>query len=65
MNHFEAAQTHLHVAILLTLSGGFLGAFTCIAHGKIFPNSTTGNIVLAMVLALFRRETGPRGQAKQ
>jgi uncharacterized membrane protein YoaK (UPF0700 family) len=45
----ETAQTHPNVAMLLTLSGGFLDAFTYIGHGKVFANSMTGNIVLLAV----------------
>jgi uncharacterized membrane protein YoaK (UPF0700 family) len=45
----EAAQAHPNVAVLLTLSGGFLDAFTYIGHGKVFANSMTGNIVLLAV----------------
>lgn len=33
------------VAVLLTLSGGFLDAFTYVGHGGVFANSMTGNIV--------------------
>lgn len=49
MNSFESAQVHPNVAILLTLTGGFLDAFTYIGHGKVFANSMTGNIVLLAV----------------
>jgi uncharacterized membrane protein YoaK (UPF0700 family) len=45
----DAAKTHPNVALLLTLSGGFLDAFTYIGHGKVFANSMTGNIVLLAV----------------
>ena len=45
----EAAKAHLNVAVLLTLSGGFLDAFTYLGHGKVFANSMTGNIVLMAV----------------
>lgn len=45
----EAAKTHPNVAVLLTLSGGFLDAFTYIGHGKVFANSMTGNVVLLAV----------------
>ena len=45
----QAAKTHPNVAVLLTLSGGFLDAFTYIGHGKVFANSMTGNIVLLAV----------------
>lgn len=49
MNDFESAQAHPHVAILLTLAGGSLDAFTYLGHGKVFANSMTGNIVLLAV----------------
>jgi uncharacterized membrane protein YoaK (UPF0700 family) len=45
----EAAKAHSNVAVLLTLSGGFLDAFTYLGHGKVFANSMTGNIVLLAV----------------
>ncbi|MGU7770538.1 YoaK family protein [Burkholderia sp. MR1-5-21] len=45
----EAAKTRLNVAVLLSLSGGFLDAFTYIGHGRVFANSMTGNIVLLAV----------------
>lgn len=44
-------DSSLPVAALLTLSGGFLDAFTYVGHGKVFANSMTGNIVLLGVLA--------------
>jgi uncharacterized membrane protein YoaK (UPF0700 family) len=47
----EVAKERLRVAALLTMSGGFLDAFTFIGHGKIFANSMTGNIVLMAVSA--------------
>jgi uncharacterized membrane protein YoaK (UPF0700 family) len=47
--NFEIAKGHFNVAVLLTLSGGFLDAFTYIGHGKVFANSMTGNIVLLAV----------------
>ena len=34
------------VALLLTLAGGYLDAFTFVGHGRIFANSMTGNIVV-------------------
>lgn len=49
MNNFESAQMHPNVAILLTLTGGFLDAFTYIGHGKVFANHMTGNVVLLAV----------------
>ncbi len=44
----ESAVT---VACLLSLSGGFLDAFTYVAHGKVFANAMTGNIILLGVSA--------------
>ena len=38
-------------AVLLTLSGGFLDAFTYVAHHHVFANAMTGNIVLLAVSA--------------
>ncbi|KJK23798.1 membrane protein [Burkholderiaceae bacterium 16] len=49
MNNLDAAETQPSVAILLTLAGGFLDAFTYIGHGKIFANTMTGNIVMLAV----------------
>ncbi len=40
------ADNSLQVAALLTLSGGFLDAFTYVGHGQVFANAMTGNIVL-------------------
>ncbi|MPS48245.1 MAG: DUF1275 domain-containing protein [Methylobacillus sp.] len=40
------ADNSLPVAALLTLSGGFLDAFTFVGHGQVFANAMTGNIVL-------------------
>src|ERR1700754_1975258 len=45
----ETAKARASVAALLTLSGGFLDAFTYIGHGKVFANSMTGNVVLLSV----------------
>ncbi len=41
----------LRVASLLSLAGGFLDAFTWIAHGGVFANAQTGNVVLLGVFA--------------
>ena len=38
-------ERSLRVAALLTLSGGFLDAFTYVGHGKVFANSMTGNVI--------------------
>ncbi|MCB5188294.1 DUF1275 domain-containing protein [Methylobacillus caricis] len=40
------ADNSLSVAALLTLSGGFLDAFSYVGHGHVFANAMTGNIVL-------------------
>ncbi|MCB5190205.1 DUF1275 domain-containing protein [Methylobacillus arboreus] len=45
------ADNSLRVAALLTLSGGFLDAFTYVGHGHVFANAMTGNIVLMGVAA--------------
>lgn len=42
----QAAKERIAVALLLTMAGGFLDAFTFIGHAKVFANSMTGNIVL-------------------
>jgi len=42
----ERASRSLSVAILLTLSGGFLDAFAYVGHGHVFANSMTGNVAL-------------------
>jgi len=44
-------ESALTVACLLSLSGGFLDAFTYVAHGKVFANAMTGNIILLGVSA--------------
>ena len=41
----------LEAAALLTLSGGFLDAFTYVGHGHVFANAMTGNVVLLGVFA--------------
>lgn len=41
-----SADNSIAVAALLTLSGGFLDAFTYVGHGHVFANAMTGNIVL-------------------
>lgn len=42
----QQADNSLSVAALLTLSGGFLDAFSYVGHGHVFANAMTGNIVL-------------------
>src|SRR6185437_11215017 len=39
-------ESSVAVACLLSLSGGFLDAFTYIGHGGVFANAMTGNVVL-------------------
>lgn len=34
------------LAILLSCAGGYLDAFTWVAHGRVFANAQTGNVVL-------------------
>ncbi|MBB6187980.1 uncharacterized membrane protein YoaK (UPF0700 family) [Rhodanobacter sp. MP7CTX1] len=43
---FEDGKRSLSVAILLTLSGGFLDAFAYVGHGHVFANTMTGNVAL-------------------
>jgi uncharacterized membrane protein YoaK (UPF0700 family) len=52
-------ESALSVACLLSLSGGFLDAFTYIGHGGVFANAMTANVVLLGVSAA----TGHWGQA--
>jgi hypothetical protein len=40
------AEESLRVAVLLTLSGGFLDAFTWLAHGNVLANTQSANVVL-------------------
>lgn len=42
----DLPEQSLAVACLLTLSGGFLDAFTWLSLGGVFANSQTGNVVL-------------------
>ncbi|WCM22342.1 DUF1275 domain-containing protein [Paraburkholderia bryophila] len=42
----DAASRTPIVAMLLTLSGGFLDAFTYVGHGHVFANTMTGNVAL-------------------
>ncbi len=41
----------LRLAVLLSLTGGFLDAFTFLHHGGVFATAQTGNIVLIGVQA--------------
>jgi uncharacterized membrane protein YoaK (UPF0700 family) len=45
MDISSASRTRV-VAVLLTLSGGFLDAFTYVGHGRVFANTMTGNVAL-------------------
>jgi uncharacterized membrane protein YoaK (UPF0700 family) len=45
------SESALAVACLLSLSGGFLDAFTYVGHGQVFANAMTGNVVLLGVRA--------------
>ena len=40
-----------HVALWMSAAGGFLDAFTWVAHGGVFANAQTGNVVLLGVFA--------------
>ena len=51
MSTTTTPQSTLPVAALLTLSGGFLDAFTYVGHGHVFANAMTGNVVLLGVFA--------------
>jgi uncharacterized membrane protein YoaK (UPF0700 family) len=42
----KAPESSLRVALLLSLSGGFLDAFTYVGHGQVFANAMTGNVIL-------------------
>ena len=44
-------EASLRVAMLLSMAGGFLDAFTWLAHGGVFANAQTGNVVLLGVFA--------------
>jgi len=44
-------ETSVAIACLLSLSGGFLDAFTYVGHGGVFANAMTGNVVLMGVKA--------------
>ena len=50
-SQLTAAEDSLPVAALLAASGGFLDAFTYVAHGHVFANAMTGNVVLLGVYA--------------
>jgi uncharacterized membrane protein YoaK (UPF0700 family) len=42
----SAPGAKLRVALFLSASGGFLDAFTWLAHGGVFANAQSGNVVL-------------------
>jgi uncharacterized membrane protein YoaK (UPF0700 family) len=44
-------ESAVAIACLLSLSGGFLDAFTYIGHGAVFANAMSGNVVLMGVKA--------------
>jgi len=44
-------ESALTIACLLSLSGGFLDAFTYVGHGQVFANAMSGNVVLMGVKA--------------
>lgn len=44
-------ESAVGVACLLSLSGGFLDAFTYLGHGQVFANAMSGNVVLLGVFA--------------
>src|SRR6185436_10984004 len=45
------ADESLRVAVLLSVAGGFLDAFTWIAHHGVMANAQTANVVLLAVYA--------------
>ncbi|WP_128923453.1 YoaK family protein [Bradyrhizobium guangxiense] len=47
-----ATEYSLPVAVLLTMSGGFLDAFTWLSLGGVFASSQTGNVVFLGIDAL-------------
>lgn len=49
--HSRASGGTVCLAALLAIAGGFLDAFTYIAHGGVFANAQTGNVVLLGVFA--------------
>jgi uncharacterized membrane protein YoaK (UPF0700 family) len=49
--HSRSSGGTIRLAALLAIAGGFLDAFTYIAHGGVFANAQTGNVVLLGVFA--------------
>ena len=47
----RASDGTVRLAALLAIAGGFLDAFTYIAHGGVFASAQTGNVVLLGVFA--------------
>src|SRR5581483_2223876 len=47
----QLGEESLRVAVLLSLAGGFLDAFTWIAHHGVMANAQTANVVLLAVYA--------------
>jgi uncharacterized membrane protein YoaK (UPF0700 family) len=41
----------LRFAALLSAGGGFLDSYAWVAHGRVFTNAQTGNIILFVVFA--------------
>lgn len=52
LRRLAAAEDSLWIGTLLTATGGFLDAFTYLAHGHVFANAMSGNVVLLAVFAL-------------
>ncbi len=44
--NLDAASRNLTVASLLTLSGGYLDAYTYVGHGHVLARTITGNVAL-------------------
>ncbi|MFD9895810.1 YoaK family protein [Amycolatopsis sp. NPDC059027] len=51
MNSGRITAGTLRLAALLAVAGGFLDSFTFVAHGGVFANAQTGNVVLLGVFA--------------
>ncbi|MEG1462408.1 MAG: YoaK family protein, partial [Anaerorhabdus sp.] len=46
MKHSTQVSDSLGLGLLLTLSGGFMDAYSYLFRGKVFANAQTGNILL-------------------
>jgi len=55
MNEGRAPEERVAVAALLSGAGAFLDAFTWLAHGSVFANAQTGNVVLLGLFAAERK----------